>query len=113
MGRIVLQILVLFSVLCAGLHTPVEAHDEQRGLGVEFVQVAGAHHIDDHEQSPQDGATDKLQPIAHHIHCPMTVVGDARDATGLAFFNRKILWPGEATVLLSLTPDQPTEPPLA
>lgn len=112
MRGFVLQFLVMFSVLCTGLHAPAQAHDTHAEFNEAVVQVSDAYHVHDHEQSSPDDASGKSEPIAHHHHCPMAMAFDSTGGSNTAYTSRDLLRPGDAAALASLTPAPPTEPPL-
>jgi len=113
MRGIVLQFLILFSVLCAGLHAPAAAHGDHDDHGQATVLVADAYHANAHEDFSDDSSSDPSQELYHHHHCPMATIFDGSDGAILAFTNKELLWPSKAAEFASLMPAPPTEPPAA
>ena len=111
MRGIVLHFLILFSVLCAGLHAPAAAHGDHDDHGQASVLVADTHHADAHEDFSDDSSSDTSQELYHHHHCPMTTVFVCSDSSILAFASKELLWPSKAAGLGSLMPAPPIEPP--
>ena len=110
MKGVFVHFLILFSVLCAGLHAPAAAHDDHSQSA---VLVADAHHVDAHEDFSDDSSSDPSQELYHHHHCPMATVFDGSNGAMLVFANKELLWPSKTTALASLMPVPPTEPPAA
>lgn len=113
MRGIVFQFLILFSVLCAGLHAPAAAHGDHDDHGQASILVADAQHVDVHEDFSDDSSAGPSQELYHHHHCPMTMVFEGSDGVSLALTNKELLWPSKAAALTSLIPALPTEPPAA
>jgi beta-glucosidase/6-phospho-beta-glucosidase/beta-galactosidase len=110
MRGIVLQFLILFSVLCAGLHAPAAAHGDH---GQATVLVADAHHAAAHEDFSDDSSSDPSQELYHHHHCPAALMVECGHNTYRPHASRDMLRPGEVTALVSRASAPPVEPPLA
>ena len=113
MRGIVLQFLILFSVLCAGLHAPAAAHGDHDDHGQATVLVADAHHADAHEDFSGDSSSDPSQELFHHHHCPAAMMVECAHNTDRPHTSRDMLRPGEVTALVSRASAPPVEPPLA
>jgi hypothetical protein len=113
MRGIVLQFLILFSVLCAGLHAPAAAHGDHADHGQPTIILADAHHADAHGDFSNDSSSDPSQELFHHHHCPAAMMFDCGPAADTILANREMLRPGKAAVLISRATAPTTEPPAA
>lgn len=113
MRGVVLQFLILFSVLCAGLHTPATAHGDHDEHGQASVLVADTHHAQAYEDFSDDSSSDPAQELFHHHHCPAAMAVECVSDTDRPYAGRDMVRPGEVTALMSRTLAPPIEPPLA
>jgi hypothetical protein len=113
MRGIKLRFLLLFAVLCAGLHAPALAHDAHDNHDDTIVVMADGHHAHSDDAAPQDNSSNGLHELYHHHHCPMAMAADDADDTAGIPVARSTLRPREAAALLSRATAPPTQPPLA
>ncbi len=106
-----IRLLVVLSVLLAGLHTPVLAHDS-RSLTVDV-------HHHDHESADTSADGKQESPGAlggdalHHHHCPLALAGATAEIVAAALTGGADFLPGCSRALSSLATAPPLEPPLA
>jgi len=114
MRLIVLRALILFSVLCTGLHVPAAAHSDHGSHEDVSVHMAGAHDVDVHEDSSDDSSPDQAHDRLHHHHCPSAMMtGGNTGESASVLRGRSVLHPAEVAALLSRASQPLTEPPLA
>lgn len=114
MRLIVLEALILFSVLCTGLHVPAAAHSDHDAHEDVSVHMADAHFAEAQGDNSDDSSPDQTHDRLHHHHCPsaMMVVGNLDEAASV-LRGRSVLHPGKFAALLSRVSEPLTEPPLA
>lgn len=113
MRGLCLQFLLLFAVLCAGLHAPALAHDLHGEHGEDIIELSGGQHSHVQDTGSQDKSGDASQELFHHHHCPMAMSFENSAACDSGIVSRDVLRPGEAAALVSRTPPPLIEPPLA
>jgi len=114
MRLIVLRALILFSVLCAGLHVPAAAHSDHGSHEDVSVHMTEAHFAEVKEVGPEESSPDQAHERLHHHHCPsaMMIVGNTAE-TAPVLRGRSVVHPGEVAALASRASEPLTEPPLA
>lgn len=111
MRGVLIRFMVVLSVLFAGLHEPVLAHD---GGGI----TADIHHHD-HAQSEDRSDQQQSAPgalgneVLHHHHCPVGLAGASAELTMAALQSCEAFVPVRDRALASLAIAPPLEPPLA
>ena len=110
MRGFVLQFLALFSVLCAGLHAPVAAHE---GHSEARVILDATYPADVNENVRGDPSPDPSQEMYHHHHCPAAIVVECSHDADVHRLSSDMLHPGKTAVLASRALALPVEPPLA
>lgn len=113
MRGVVLHFVILFSVLCAGLHAPALAHGHHDEHDEASFLMADTHHAGAHEDFSDDSSSDLSQELFHHHHCPMAMTSECSGGSDAAVAKGDMLRPGEATALVSRASAPPIEPPLA
>lgn len=110
MRHVMLQIIFAVSVLLAGIHAPVIAHDgDEAAIGHHH----GGHDTvsqarDDTHSSPVGSAVD----IGHHHHCPVGLASGNNVALSTQLLDRTVPIPGLTTALTSRATAPPFEPPV-
>jgi hypothetical protein len=105
----VFQLLVLFSVLCAGIHAPAAAHGDHDASRAITIELSDAHQA--HER--EDTSSDPAQEVFHHHHCPAAMAVDCAYRAETVRVRRDTLRPAEVMALVSRASPPLVEPPLA
>ena len=113
MRLIVLKALILFSVLCTGLHVPAAAHSDHGGYQEVSAHLADEHFTSVHEGDTDDSSPDQTHDLLHHHHCPSAMMMVGGDDAAPIVSARDIVHADEAAALASRALEPLTEPPLA
>lgn len=112
MRNVLIQFLLLFAALMAGMDAPAMAYDNAAAPGIvdhhhDFVEPADDAVPDDN--SPTGSGSEVL----HHHHCPTGLVADDALASASGSKIRDVHVPRIAAALASRSTAPPTEPPAA
>ncbi len=106
-----IRFLVVLSVLLAGTHAPVLAHD-----GAGFA-VDSHHHehasCENQSDQKQNSTADLGNETLHHHHCPNCLAGTPAELAITGLKDTTAFLPSLAKALASLATAPPLEPPLA